>query len=428
MNLTRKQRIRYIAYAIGVTIAALVILDGVIEWLHVTQRIDLNRASEQVWIVHADPWIDNEKGLWVPHPKTTRILPRSRFRKEKGEGWRGFMLGASFMMGVPYQYAGSIPYWLSTELAARYPDKPIEIVNAAQSAQSATRVGEIAGFALGHEPDLLMIATCNNEGTLAPGKVTERLHRSGAFRLLKKLLKPEKNGAPVPLHTPQDKDITAVRNAFKDSVKKMVLAARRKKVPVLLATLPVNLRYDGHESGLPLKGGKWQEPGSVPEDKCIAQGNQLLKDRKWVKAEIHFGGCKNVEAFRGIGLALYEQRRFAEAKRTLMQYVELQPRNRCRPSFNAVIRNIANQFDTVHLVDLEAMAEKNSPYGIPGPELFVDYCHMNWMGQGMVADEFLAALKQAKLMPPWQEQPTALQPRKIIYERHQNDLPPPLDD
>ena len=428
MSLSRKQRIRYIAYAIGVTIAFLAILDGVIEWLHASKKIDISRNSEQVWVLHSDPWVDNEKGLWVPDPRTARLLPHSRFRKNKGEGWRTFMLGASFMMGVPYQHAGSIPYWMSTELEARFPAKPVEVVNAAQSAQNAKRVSEIADFALNHEPNVLMIATCNNEGALPPGKVSERLHRSGTFRLLKKLLTPEKDSQKTPLHTPQDKDIDAVRNAFKDSLRDMVLSARRKKTPVLLATLPVNLRYDGHESGLPLEGGKWVEPGTEAADPCIEQGNELLKKKQWVKAEKHFGSCKTVEAFRGVGLALYEQRRFEEAKQVLMQYVELQPRNRCRPSFNAAIRKIADQFDTVHLVDLEAMAQKNSPNGIPGPELFVDYCHMNWNAQGLVADVFLKVLKKAKLMPPWPEQSPQLQPRDIIYNKHKDDPPPSLED
>jgi tetratricopeptide (TPR) repeat protein len=411
------RRLRYAAYAIAVTVAFLAVLDGALQWLSAEEQIDLSRTNEQAWILHSDPWIDAGDGWYAPNPKATRLLPESRFKKEKGDGWRVFLLGASFLMGVPYSHGGSIPFWLQVELEARHPGQGIEVVNAAQSAQNAKRVSEIARYALEHEPDLLIVASCNNEGAVAPGEVSERLHRSGTFRLLRKLLKPEQD-AQVPLHTPQDPDVDAVRKDFEEALEDILKEAARKKVPVLLATLPVNLRYDGHESGLPLQGKAWTAPGSEPLDPCIDAAKTLAAAGKPKEAEAKYAACDHVESLRGVGLAQYARGQFKSAGNSLEQYVELQPRNRCRPSFNRAIRALAERYPNAHLVDLEKGARDRSAHGLPGPAQFVDYCHLNWESQGAVADQFIDAMLQAKLGPPWDEVKAQLPPRKELYERY----------
>ena len=78
---------------------------------------------------------------------------------------------------------------------------------------------------------------------------------------------------------------------------------------------------------------------------------------------------------------------------------ELMPRNRCRPSYNALIREIAATEDHVELLDLQEAARNASPRGIPGPELFVDYCHMNWRGYGLMAEQTIRALEATGLAP-----------------------------
>jgi hypothetical protein len=106
-----------------------------------------------------------------------------------------------------------------------------------------------------------------------------------------------------------------------------------------------------------------------------------------------------VEALRQIGLVQYERGRYDDARRSLEQYTELMPRNRCRPSFNALLREAAAAFDNVRLVDLAAKADALSPHGIAGSELFDDYCHMNWIGYAAMADEVLATLVREGWVP-----------------------------
>ena len=59
-----------------------------------------------------------------------------------------------------------------------------------------------------------------------------------------------------------------------------------------------------------------------------------------------------------IGLSRFELGESDAAKADLEQATELNPRNRCRPSFNAIIRELAESEEHVQLVDLEAAAER----------------------------------------------------------------------
>jgi hypothetical protein len=220
------------------------------------------------------------------------------------------------------------------------------------------------------------------------------LHRFGGVRLLRRLLAPTA-GKDRSYYTPQDPDTARVRNAFRDNVHAILQQAAARDVRVLLATLPVNLRYQGGQRGHMI-GSKWEEP---PETQCVRDGRQLLAQRRLDEAATTLGGCDSVEALRQLGLVEYERGRYDDARRALEQYTELMPRNRCRPSFNALLRKEAAPFGNVRLVDLAAKADALSPHGIAGSELFDDYCHMNWIGYAAMEDEVLATLVREGWVP-----------------------------
>ena len=416
--LSRGQRVRYVLYAAAVTVAFFLILDGVIVWLERRGAIETGQEGDRTWSATGDPWMDAGDGWYKPAKGGAQLLPEARFRKEKGDRFRVFIVGGSFVMGVPYTDVGSIPYWLRTELAARYPGRPIEVVNAAQSAQNSSVVAHIAEYALGYEPDLIVVATCNNEGTLPPSKATQRLQKLGTFRLLKRWLKSPPSEAQRPLHTPQDPDTDKVREHFRENLRSILEAAAEKRVPVLLCTLPLNLRYGGDEPGLPHEGQKWEEV-VPPPTRCVERGLVLLKGGQHARAREALARCSHVEALRWLGIAQYALGEHKVAETTLARYTELVPRNRCRPSFNAVIREELQRAPGVaHLVDLETLARDRSPHGVPGPELFTDYCHMRWEAQGMVADAILDAMQRHGLAPAAQPSPARSPSRRAIIREH----------
>lgn len=106
------------------------------------------------------------------------------------------------------------------------------------------------------------------------------------------------------------------------------------------------------------------------------------------------------EVLRWSGLAERRLGHERAARTLLRQSVELQPRNRCRPSFNAEIRAVAAGHDGAVLVDLDEAFDGLPP--APPPERwFMDYCHMSWRGyaeMGAVAFDAIR-LHEAGLAP-----------------------------
>jgi len=399
-------------------------------------------------------------------------LVQSRFSARKGSGFRMFVLGGSFAMGSPYAEVdgievttlaepsdrSGIPDWLQLQLSRRSPTRKVEVINAAAGGQNSGRVMDVAFEALTLDPDVLLVATGNNEGALAPGRMREQLHRLGGFRLLHKLIRPP-DDRDRSWFTAQDPDTVAVRNQFRNNLLAIVNAAAEQNVPVLLATLPVNLRYIGYEPGHVLRGRHWPQVEGpcyegiahfdlgeykpaleallacryLPESNhpppldslitmarmnlgiwnaevlrelesakgpCIAQGIQSYYREDYATAITQLKSCNDVaEALLWLGLSHQKLGKSDEAHQMLQQHVEFLPRNRCRPSFNDIIRAIAEAHEGVTLVDLQAKAREISADGIPGEDLFLDYCHMRWQGYGKMAEEVLRVLDTQGLTP-----------------------------
>ena len=329
----------------------------------------------------------------------TQCVP-SRFAVAKGDTLRVFLLGGSFAMGTPFVHQdhgeereGGISTTIRAGLAAAGIHH--EVLNVAAGAQNSTRVRAIAEEVVGYDQDLLVVATCNNEGVLPPTLVESRLHRYGLYRLVSRGIS-SMASRKRSLYTPQDPDTDAVRDAFRENLRGIVRSARDAGVPVLLCTLPINLRYRSNEMGHLIPGF---DPAVIHQDApCVAALQDLYGQGDFAGAEEAARDCNTLDAMRLRGLALAGLGRAEEATRLLEQYTELVPRNRCRPSFNQVIREEAARSEGVTLVDLDAHARRHSPQGIPGEELFFDYCHMNQAGYALMAGEILRVMDTIGLL------------------------------
>jgi lysophospholipase L1-like esterase len=351
-----------------------------------------------------------------------------------------------------------IPGWLQANLTKAHAPRLIEVVNAAAGGQNSGRVKDIASEVLELQPDALFVCSGNNEGTIAPSRVREQLQRLGGYRLLQKLVA-NQEPAKRPWFTPQDPDTQAIREQFQRNIKDIVQATEQAGVPLFLCTVPINLSYIGLEPGHVLSGRDWPhlsgpcyegialfdngryeeaieplevcsrqpestqppplralmamvelELGRIEEDTlatleevrgtCITQGIQSYYKKDWEHAIEQLEACDEVdEALLWLGLSQQKLGQHERAKELLRQHVELIPRNRTRPSLNSAIREIAAAHDHVYLVDLERAAGEASPDGIPGRNLFLDYCHMHWKGYAAMAAEVLAVLNNSGVGP-----------------------------
>lgn len=418
------QRVRYVAYAVATAACFLVILDGVITWAEGAGYLDIGRPDDRVSTLSGDPWT-RDGDRFVVTAAARRMMADESFAVEKGDRWRAFLLGGSFLKGVPYVGAGTIQFWLDRALRGTFPEAEIELVNAAATSQNSHRVRALVEYASDHEPDVLIIATCNNEGALPPAELTRRLQKSGTFRAFRKVLRPETPLSERPLHTPQDPDIDAVRAAYRENLTEMVRIGQAAGATVYLSTLPVNLRYAGDSPGRPTSlDGTTDIPSDVSRAPCVVAGHAAHTRGDHQGAIRVLSACDDVEALRWIGLSLYAQGRFEHARRALEQYLEVMPRNRCRPSFQRVIREVAAA-EGVPLIDLEAAVKAVAPHGIPGPEHFVSYCHMSWRGQALVADTMLDALRAHGSRPPGPAVAAPAEDRAALFERHRRPLTSP---
>jgi hypothetical protein len=353
----------------AITIGILLFANTGIERLEKGGHVDTYRGvDDSLFFVDGPLFEVQPDGTYQTTRYAELSMVRSRFAVDKRNAWRAFVLGESFAMGTPYAMQGEgknkpggIPSFLEAQLSALLPDRPIEIVNVGAGAQNSARVRRIAEQVVDFSPDVLLLMTCNNEGVLPPGRVAEALHGLGVVRLLNRLLAPTA-GKERSYYTPQDSDTARVRDAFRDNVHAIVELAARRGVRVLLATLPVNLRYEGGQAGH-LIGGISEEP-VAPQ--CVLDGRRLQEQGRLDEAADTLRDCDSVEALRQIGLVEYEREHYDDARRALEQYTELMPRNRCRPSFNALLRETAAAYDNVRLVDLAAKADACRPTGSRG--------------------------------------------------------------
>ena len=253
-----------------------------------------------------------------------------------------------------------------------------------------------------------------------------------------------------PAFTPQIGEIDLIRQRFVGHVERIVRLARAEDIPVLLATVPANLTYDGLDPLVP--------PEASAEDRaCLRDGAVFLDGGQPGAARLRLSGCADVgeagawlglaelqsgegtrgqtdlrqrwgdcvyegvklyysgqpdeaisqlshcddvaEALRWIGLARRAMDDPEGARQALEASLYLLPRNRCRPSFNDELRHIAATTEGIYLLDLDKLFRKRSDDGLPGRRWFVDTCHLNWQGHELVARAVVEELDRLGLAP-----------------------------
>lgn len=483
-----RSRIRDAIYAAIVTI---VVIGGLNVGVGILERVGIlhTHIPDDVVQFVDGALFEADGEFYRTTPYAEESLLRQEFARDKGDALRVFVVGASFAMGTPYQSqgrpggTGGIASFLRAELNRRAPGQRIEIVNASSGGADSGRVAEVAAQVLEFEPDALVVATCNNDAHVTPTQMRRLLQEQPGYRLMRKMLQSGKE-VERSWYAPTDEPSQDLEKQLRGNITKIIDAAAAKDVPVLLATLPINLRYPGFNpieagEGLegpellftvptegipplpadlrrmpPCEGGVWMawaganeaaiplllacsqgtegrgmlppfapsylalaelDTGRVDDwatdvlrqtwGDCLTDGMLRYQRGEFDAAVDGLLQCEEVaEALQWAGLSRWRQGQLTDARAMLRQAVELDPRNRCRPSLNEAIRDVANA-PGVTLVDLEARAEAAAVDGLPGPDLFLDSCHMNWRGYAAMADAILDGLETAVPGMPSSNQP-----------------------
>ena len=314
--------------------------------------------------------------------------------------FRVFITGGSFAMGFPYvaqnvkhQLPGDIASWSQAELDLRYPSQKFEWINAAAGGQNSNRVRAIVEKIAELDLDLMVVAMGNNEGFVPKTNLNKGLHRWIVYRFLKKNLFFEPSLSDRPSLTRAFAAPEVIEDNFQKNVDGIMRACKKSNIPLVIATLPINYRFSN--SDLPaddpdfLKATEENQYGN-----CEAVHSTVQKSNFSNHSDLWAGRC-------------YESKgEFRKAKTFYRAYVQHEPLNRMRPSFNRYIREAANE-NNVLLVDLEKAFDGLSETGIGNSGLFLDYCHLNWRGYHFAAQILVKAIVDNRLIEAQGNEPAA---------------------
>lgn len=365
---------------------------------------------------------------------------------------RVFCLGGSASAGWPHPVSEIYSSFLQRALERAYPGRKIEVINASAHAYASYRVRMIFNNVINFDPDLIVIYSGNNEflekRTYNTGKETfDRVARSSrnlrVVRLLeykvKRMMNPEHSLSGISrehinfemwtkiareaLTLRQDPEqYEQLRKHYHYNISKMVESAAEKNIPVILMTVPVNLR-DWHPNvslnrleGVPLK--EWRT--------AYYAGRRALLEGSHSAAEMSFKQALSLEPLSAevtyyLARAYEKQGRFADAIDTYILAKDLDHNPfRAMSDFNTSIRQIAEDHPRAYLADsFAAFMKASEPYA-PGFNLFLDYVHPHKDGNLLIARTVFDTIVQNKLfgeaaIPEFAHIPPELPPGEKPY-------------
>ncbi len=330
---------------------------------------------------------------------------------------RIFVLGESAAMGDP-DFKFGLPRMLEVLLRERYPERRIEVINAAMVAINSHVILPIARDCAARQGDLWVVYMGNNEmigpfgcasvfGAQAPALPLVRAQlwlkslRVGqlldsTLYLLRRRDASTPQWAGMEMMASQkvahDSAATArVYAHFERNLKDIVGTATGAGVPIVLCTVATNLKdcppfASLHRVGLTAaeladwekafqEGARAQAKGDPAEaEPAYARASQI--DSEFAELAFRRGQCALARGRRADAAVLFRQARDLDA---------LQFRTDSR--LNDILRHSATSFPSrrVSLLDAEELFATNSPAGIPGAEYFYEHVHLTPQGNYLLA-------------------------------------------
>ncbi len=350
------------------------------------------------------------------------------FPVDKDPGtFRIFCLGGSASAGWPHPKEEIYSAYLEQALRSAYPNRKIEVINVSAHAYASYRVRFIFESVIGFDPDLLIIYSGNNEfleprSYLESGnqllRTTTFLNRSATYRLAlhfyESLRSPDASldggdrentkydkwskVARVTLQLREDPvQFEKVKEHYAFNISSMVADAEEQGVPVLLATVPVNVR-DWHPN-VSLVSTSGEEHAEWERHYDAGQAWLLRGDPERARLELEAAtqiDPTHAESYYYLGRALEQSGAFEQALVDYQRAVDLDHNPfRAVSAFNRSLRKIASQHANARLVDTEkAFYADSAPYA-PGFDLLLDYVHPTERGNQILArtifDEIVAS-------------------------------------
>ncbi|MFH1208901.1 MAG: SGNH/GDSL hydrolase family protein [Candidatus Omnitrophota bacterium] len=304
--------------------------------------------------------------------------------KEKG-ALRVFIVGSSQAMGTPYVHQklnhisrflpneGGLATWLKDYLVFAMPKRRIEIINAAQGgSQMIDHLGTLREILTKGSPDIIVVMGGNNERYSGLHFVDSAAER--------------------------DKRASVLYPAYQLTIQTMAQEVSAAGVKAIFVTLPSNL-HDWLPKA-PLDGGLLErlhkeiteepylrkEHRPVSKDSCRDLRSQWPQFRENPFAHFFLARC--LESEGQIPQALAE---FVAARDLDYQFL------RVRSVQNESLRGLRGP--GISILDLGTIMCGYAYNGIPGNDLFHDYCHMNLRGNKISGFEIAREILRLEGVP-----------------------------
>lgn len=348
----------------------------------------LGRAFDYGHIEVREPFF--RRGMDGGYYARRRFTGERAFAVRKAPGAaRVFVVGGSVAMPMDDPRVARLEEFLSRALRGR----EIEVVGMGMAGYDSEREMPLLREALTHEPDMIVLMSGHNEMHDPPAarprllKLNAALRRSTLYRTLQDRLFPPAS-APRPTLAERER-------RFERNLRAMAALARARRVPLVLCTLPSNLRDVAPVFVRPPGDPAYLDARLALEEGALGEAARrfaALAGTRPAEAFAHFGLAR---ALDGLGEAARARRHYARA-------AELDdPGERCTPRRNAAIRRIARE-SGAGLADLEALFQGLAPGGLVDARLLKDGVH--WHDE-LYPRVSLAVVKAARaagaLAPPW---------------------------
>jgi len=365
-------------------------------------------------------WGENVKFAWRFFPPIlAREFEPFAFPVQKpARTCRVFVLGSSAAQGIP-NHAFCFGRFLQFMLQERFPGVNFEVVTAAMAAINSHVVREIARDCARYDPDLFVVYMGNNEvvGPYGPGTVLTpalsnlplirlgiRLRATKVGQLASALLGAHRVGKGGPRYwrgmemflgqqvRADDVRLAATYEHFRRNLQDICRLGADVGAATVLCTVGVNLRDCPPFASL-------RRPGLTPEqqkswDTAYRQGVQAESQGRSAEAlGFYLEAAQIDDSYAELQFRLGRCRQLAgesaDARDRYLRARDLDTlRFRADDRIDAIIREVAQEAKLaagVHLADVAAALDANSPDGLPGAELFYEHVHLTFAGNYLVA-------------------------------------------
>lgn len=379
-------------------------------------------------------FIEETPGQFVVNPvKAAYFNTAQSFSLPKPAGtFRIVVLGGSTTYGRPYRQQTSFGAWLKKLIEHSVPNMKVEVLNAGGISYASYRVRRLMTEMAEYDPDLFVVYSGHNEfleaRTFADLRkeppvlnwLRGQAQRSRIYTLLATALGKAGQKIAVKTNLGETVDATLERiggpelyhrdaafragviRQYRYEIGEMIAFCQQKKIPLILATLPVNLaslspfksQHSERLTAADLK--QWQaafergrealnqgQPQTALEAFASAEAlDSVYAELYYLKGQAYLALGENILAYQAFDRARQED------------IVPLRALN----EINASVRELAAEA-RVPVADVEKMFLRVSPDHIPGATLFVDHVHPTIEGQQLVAWSVLNAATKAELVP-----------------------------